>query len=154
MKVQQLQLLRQQNQSVTLCHRSALERLYLLPFQRVAGKRLGRSGRESRTSDRWLPHLPDRTLRSSRAGSCSGRCVARTAPRSHTRRSGCSLARSGLRCSLTGKKKTVIIIINCNTLLLQSSNHPAAKMYFILIFADSDVTNSTCAILGNQQHVC
>lgn len=47
-----------------------------------------------------LLHLLDRTVRSSCAGSCSGRCVGRTGPRSHTRRSRCSLARIGSHCSL------------------------------------------------------
>lgn len=47
-----------------------------------------------------LLHLLDRTVRSSCAGSCSVRCVGRTGPRSHTRRSRCSLARIGSRCSL------------------------------------------------------
>ena len=47
-----------------------------------------------------LPHLPDRTVQSSRAGSCSSRCVGRTVHRCHTRRSVHSLARSDSLCSL------------------------------------------------------
>lgn len=52
-----------------------------------------------------LLHLLDRTVRSSCAGSCSGRCVGRTGPRSHTRRSQCSLARIGSHCSLMQTQK-------------------------------------------------
>lgn len=44
-------------------------------------------------------HLPDRRVRSSCAGSCSGRCGDRTELRSHTCRSLSSLARNGSLCS-------------------------------------------------------
>lgn len=44
-------------------------------------------------------HLPDRTVPSSCACSCSGRSDGHTAPRSHTRRSASSPARSDSPCS-------------------------------------------------------
>lgn len=54
-------------------------------------------------SHRWDVgvHLPDRRVRSSCEGSCSGRCGDHREPRSHTCRSLSSLARNGSLCSLT-----------------------------------------------------
>lgn len=87
---------------------------YLLLFHQVSWNVTPALPQESEDVSRWLYmksrcvtragssllYLPDRRVRSSCAGSCSRRCVGRTAPRSHTRRSLCSRARNDLLCSL------------------------------------------------------